>query len=110
MVPLIITSFGTREISTVTSTAGYINEMHLFVASYEFRNVRGALSDLRQFLATESILKMKENSFYFTLKALFVLKIFKFLSSLFGQLENREYAREYAFHNNIHSSDTIQKY
>ena len=35
---------------------------------------------LRQFLAYESPLKMMKNDFYFTLKALFVLKIFKFLS------------------------------
>ena len=31
----------------------------------------------------ESLLKMMENAFYFTLKALFVLEIFKFLSRLF---------------------------
>ena len=31
-----------------------------------------------EFLATESSLKVMENAFYFTLKALFVLKIFKF--------------------------------
>ena len=33
------------------------------------------LSGLRKFLATESPLKMMKNAFYFTLKALFVLKI-----------------------------------
>ena len=38
----------------------------------------GALSSLIQFLATESTLKMMKNAFYFTLKALFILKIFKF--------------------------------
>ena len=38
----------------------------------------GALSGLIQFLATESTLKMMKNAFYFTLKALFILKIFKF--------------------------------
>ena len=31
--------------------------------------------------------KMKKNTFYFTLKALFVLKVFKFLSWLFGYVE-----------------------
>ena len=31
-------------------------------------------------LATESLLKLKKNAFYFTVKALFVLKIFKFSS------------------------------
>ena len=41
---------------------------------------KGALSDLRQFLATDSSLKMMKNAFYFTSKALFVLKIYKFLS------------------------------
>ena len=39
---------------------------------------KGALSDLKQFLATESSLKIMKNTFHFTLKALFVLKIFKF--------------------------------
>ena len=43
-----------------------------------------ALSGLRQFLVTESPLKMMKNAIYFTLKALFALKIFTFLSSLFG--------------------------
>ena len=42
--------------------------------------LKGALSGLRQFLATESLLKMIKNAFYFTLKAIFILKIFKFLS------------------------------
>ena len=38
-------------------------------------------------MITESPLKMMKNAFYFTLKALFVLKIFKFLSWLFGHVE-----------------------
>ena len=38
------------------------------------------LSGLRQFLATESLLQMMKNTFHCTLKALFVLKLFKFLS------------------------------
>ena len=41
--------------------------------------VKGALSDVRRFLATESHLKMMKKGFYFTQKAFFVLKIFKFL-------------------------------
>ena len=48
--------------------------------------LKGTLSGLRQFLATESPLKMKKNAFYFTTKALFVLKIFKFLSRFFGHV------------------------
>ena len=42
--------------------------------------LKGALSSLRQFLAIETALKMMKNAFYFTPKALFVLKIFSFLS------------------------------
>ena len=34
-----------------------------------------------------SLLKIMKNAFYFTLKGLFVLKIFKFLSWIFGQVE-----------------------
>ena len=34
----------------------------------------------------ESPSKMAKNTFYFILKALFVLKIFKFLSQLFGHV------------------------
>ena len=41
---------------------------------------QGALSALRQFLETETPLKRMKNAFYFTLKALFVLKMSKFLS------------------------------
>ena len=44
------------------------------------RDLKGALEGLRQFLATETPLKMMKNPFYFTSKALFVLKIFKFFS------------------------------
>ena len=42
--------------------------------------IKAALSSLRQFLAIESPLKMMKNAFYFTLKALLVLKISNFLS------------------------------
>ena len=42
--------------------------------------IKGALLGLRQFLATGSPLKMMKNAFCFTSKALFVLKIFKYLS------------------------------
>ena len=42
--------------------------------------LKGVLSGLRQFLENESPLKMMKNAFYFTLKALIVLKLFKFLS------------------------------
>ena len=43
-------------------------------------NLKGPLLGLRPFLATERSVKMMKNAFYITLKPLFVLKIFKFLS------------------------------
>ena len=49
--------------------------------------VKGALSGLREFLETESPLKIMEKAFYFALKALFVLKIF--LSCLCRHVEKR---------------------
>ena len=45
-----------------------------------FRPIKGALSGLRQFLATKSPLQMMKNAFYFTSKALFCLTLFKLLS------------------------------
>ena len=55
-------------------------------AGYDVKNfkinlkIKVTLKGLMQLLATEGLLKMIKNAFYFTLKALFVLKIFKFLS------------------------------
>ena len=51
---------------------------HLFVYLVEL-NIKDALSSLKQFLTAESPLKLMKNVFYFTLKALLILKIFKFL-------------------------------
>ena len=42
-------------------------------------DIKDALSGLRQFLASESPLKMMKNAIYFTLKDLLVLNTFKFL-------------------------------
>ena len=51
------------------------------LASYNQQQfIKGGLEGQRQFLATESALKVMKNVFYFTLKALFVIKIFEFLS------------------------------
>ena len=50
--------------------------IHLFL----MRSFKSELEGLRQFLATENPLKRMKIDFYFTLKVLFVLKIFKFLS------------------------------
>ena len=46
---------------------------------------KGALSGLRQFLAIERTLKMIKNAFYFISNAIFILKIFKYFSLLFGR-------------------------
>ena len=59
----------------------HLQELRLQIAT-------GALSSLRQFLETESSLKMMGNVFYFTLKALLIL-IFKFFSWTFGHVKNR---------------------
>ena len=48
--------------------------------------LKSALSGLRPFLAIEIPVKMIKNAFYFTSKVLFVLKIFKILSWLFGHV------------------------
>ena len=51
--------------------------------------LEGACSGVRQFLANESPLKAMKTAFYFTWKALFVLKIFKLLTWLFGHVAKR---------------------
>ena len=50
---------------------------------------KGTLSGLRQLLAIESPLKMTKNAFYFTSKAPLFIKIFKFLSWVFGHEAKR---------------------
>ena len=56
------------------------NKLYVKWKGYD-NSFKGALSGLRQFLAVESPLKMMKNAFfYFTSKALFVVKIFKVLS------------------------------
>ena len=60
-----------KDVKTFYINNTNIRDSHLF---------KGAPSGLCEFLATESPLKAMKNAFYFTLKAIFVLKIFKFLS------------------------------
>ena len=65
------------------------NEIRYWCASYlhdkltndngKMTLFKGEHSGLRHFMATESPSKMMKNAFYFTLKALFVLEIYKFL-------------------------------
>ena len=97
----LVKSFGVQ--STFTSSKGFIqnNDISIEINNKIIENeselaetfnsncIKGALSSLRQFLATDSPLKMMKNAFYFTLKALLVLKIFKLLSSIFGHVEKR---------------------
>ena len=49
--------------------------------------LKGELKRYETIFETENPLKMMKNDFYFTLKALFVLKIFKFFSLLFDHVE-----------------------
>ena len=60
---------------------GSLNLFHTFFQV----ELKGLPSDVRQFLATESPLTMMKNGFCLTVKAFFVLNIFKFLS-YFGYL------------------------
>ena len=59
----------------------------LLLPSFWYNRLKGALSSLKQVLATESPLQMMKNAFYFILKAVLVLEIFKFLSWIFGNIE-----------------------
>ena len=63
--------------SNITNHIAYTIKL-IILAIYKV--FKGALSGLRPFFANESPLKMMKNAFYFTLKALSVLKIFKLLS------------------------------
>ena len=71
-----------------TNIRSYVySDINCFLAlKFKDNPFKGAHSGLRSFLATESPLKVMENVFYFTSKALFVLKIFEFLSWLFGHV------------------------
>ena len=52
-----------------------LSELRLVLkAKGNLSNIKGALSNLRQFLATESSLKVVKNAFYFTFKVIFVLR------------------------------------
>ena len=66
-----------------------IKKMNAIANNVQVKEFKGTLSGLRQFLATESPLKMMKNAFYFTPKALFILKIFKFSSWRSGHVAKR---------------------
>ena len=79
-------SIVTSKVNTVLDIPLLIN---LFISLIELKKISGALSGLRQFLVTESLLKMMKNAFYFTLKSPFILEVFRFLFSLFGHVRKR---------------------
>ena len=63
----------------------YIHRNHQYVdfnfyydnfSNFLLKQIKGTLSGLRRFLATESLLKIMKNAFCFTLKAFFAPKIF----------------------------------
>ena len=68
------------------------------------RNIKGTLSGLRQFLATESPLKVMKNAFLITSKALFILKIFKFLLWLFGHVSKTAWLKRLTLISNFMTS------
>ena len=89
----IFTPGGTKTSYTLQQTwkisaAGLFKYVCFFVIT-RYERVKGALSSLKQFWATESPLKMMENAFYFTSNVLFALKIFKFLSGHFGHISKQ---------------------
>ena len=71
-----------HKIVTKERAAGWSNSL----MRQSWKIIKGILSYLRQFLATESPLKMIKNTFDFTSKGVFILKIFKFLFWLFGHV------------------------
>ena len=66
-----------------------IKKMNAIANNVQVKEFKGTLSGLRQFLASESPLKMMKSAFYFTSKALFILKIFKFLPWRSGHVGKR---------------------
>ena len=52
-------------------------------------NLKAHFQVWHNFWTTENPVKMMKNVFYFTAKALFILKIFKSLSWLFGHVSKR---------------------
>ena len=68
------------EILQIKRNQAHLNNKNKLYLLFSILALKGPLSGLRQFFANETFLKMMRNAFYFTLKTLFVLKIFKFLA------------------------------
>ena len=86
--PSYYTSYGFPSIVTVMLT------LQCLVSTNRSEILKGTLSGLRQFLATEIPLKLMKNTFYFTSEALFVLNIFNFLSWLFWSCNKTAWLRK----------------
>ena len=71
------------------SSVGWLSfpKFFIFLLFSVTQSSNSALLFLRQILAAESPLKMIKNAFHFTLKVLFVLKIYTFLSRIFSHVE-----------------------
>ena len=75
-------------ILNINNTFGNVFKATPVIAFRKNTSLKGALSGLRQFLATRSSLKMMKNALYFTSKALFVLKIFMFFLDFLVMYQN----------------------
>ena len=69
--------------------AGYFFLVHFFMKSFFILlMIKGALSDLRQFLATENSLIMMKNALFY-LKSFFRSQVFKFLYWIFSHVDRK---------------------
>ena len=75
--------FWEKEIDTAKKKKKMVTFPEEIVNQYTYLDL-SLLAGLKQVLATEILLKMIKNAFYSTLKAFFVLKLYKFMSCLFG--------------------------
>ena len=69
----------------------HISRVHILKNKRSFKD---ALLGLKQFFAAERPSKMMKNAFYSMSKAFLVLKIFKFMSWLFGHVAKRLYKKD----------------
>ena len=80
---------GGRNVTFILRNFAYVlngwfpNKVNSFWLVFE---IKGPISGLTQFLTAKNSLKMMKHAFYFMPKALFALKIFTFLSWLFGHV------------------------
>ena len=69
-------NYGKYDIHTPQPSYVDFNFYYDNFSNFLLKQIKGALSGLRRFLATESLLKIMKNAFCFTLKAFFAPKIF----------------------------------